>query len=108
MNLKRTGFLERSRGKPDRLLPVVPQKTSALVLLHYLFAAEAVRTVELRNLFANPFWKYLGYKSQDAVRTVLREADAAGLLGKYVVADQLDQVTTCFTLDELLKRKARL
>lgn len=108
MNLKRIGFLERTRGKPDRLLPVIPQKTSLLVLLHHLFAAKAVRTVELRNLFANPFWKYLGYKSEDAVRTVFREADAAGLIGKYVVADQLEQVTTCFTLDELLERKARL
>jgi hypothetical protein len=108
MNLKRIGFLERARGKPDRLLPVVPQKTSLLVLLHHLFAAKAVRTVELCNLFANPFWKYLGFKSEDAVRGVLREADAKGLIGKYVVADQLEQVTTCFTLDELLERKARL
>ena len=108
MNLKRIGFLERTRGKPDRLLPVIPQKTSLLVLLHHLFAAKAVRTVELRNLFANPFWKYLGYKSEDTVRAALREADAAGLIGKYVVADQLEQVTTCLTLDELLERKARL
>lgn len=108
MNLKRTGFLERARSKPDRLLPVVSQKPSLLVLLHHLFASKAVRTVELRTLFANPFWKFLGYKSEDAVRDVLREADAAGLIGKYVVADQLEAVTTCFTLDQLLERKARL
>jgi len=67
-----------------------------------------VRTVELRNLVANPFWKYLGFKSEDGVRALLREADAAGLVGKYVVADQLEQVTTCFTLDELLQRRVRL
>jgi hypothetical protein len=108
MNLKRIGFLERARGKPDRLLPVVTQKTSLLILVHHLFAAKSVRTIELRNLFTNPFWKFLGYKSEDVVRTVLREADAKGLIGKYVVADQLEQVTTCFTLDELLERKARL
>jgi hypothetical protein len=87
---------------------VVTQKTSLLILLHHLFAAKAVRTVELRNLFANPFWKYLGYKSEDAVRAVLREADASGLIGKYVVADQLEQVTTCSTLDEFLERRTRL
>jgi len=108
INLKKIGFLERSKGKPDRLLPVVTQKTALLILLHHLFAAKAVRTVELRNLFANPFWKYLGYKSEEAVRAVLREADAAGLFGKYVVADQLEQVTTCSTLDEFLERRARL
>jgi hypothetical protein len=108
INLKRIGFLERAKGKPDRLVPVVTQKTSLLILVHHLFAAKAVRTVELRNLFANPFWKFLGYKSEDAVRIVLREADAKGLIGKYVVADQLEQVTTCVTLDELLERKVRL
>jgi len=107
-NLKKIGFLERAKGKPDRLLPVVPTKTSFLILLHHLFAAKAVRTVELRNLVTNPFWKYLGYKSDDALRALLREADAAGLVGKYVVADQLEQVTTCFTLDEFLERRARL
>ncbi len=107
-NLKKLGFLERAKGKPDRLTPVVPQKTSFLILLHHLFAAKAVRTVELRHLFVNPFWKFLGYKSEDAVRNVLREVDAAGAVGKYIVADQLEQVTTCFTLDELLERKVRI
>lgn len=108
INLKRLGFLERARGKPDRLTPVVPQKTSFLILLHQIFAPNSVRTLELRNLFANPFWKYLGYKSEDALRQLLREADAKGVVGKYIVADQLEQVTTCFTLDEILVRRVRL
>lgn len=107
-NLKKLGFLERAKGKPDRLLPVVMQKTSFLILLHHLFAAKKVRTVELRNLLANPFWKYLGLKSEDSLRDLLRAADAAGVVGKYVVADQLEQVTTCITLDEFLERRARL
>lgn len=107
-NLKKLGFLERSQGKPDRLLPVGTQKTSFLLLFHHLFAAKAPRTVELKNLLANPFWKYLGYKAEDNVRMLFREADAAGVIGKYVVADQLEQVTTCFTLDELLERRVCL
>jgi hypothetical protein len=77
-------------------------------LIHHLFAPGGPRTVELRNLFAHPFWKYLGHKAEDAVRAVLRAADVAGLVGKYVVADQLEQVTTCLSLDELLARRARL
>ena len=104
----RLGFLGRSRGQPDQLLPVTPAPTATLLLLHHLFAPAGPRTVELRNLFAHPFWKYLGYKSPDAVRNVLRAADLAGLVGKYVVADQLEQVTTCYSLDELLTRRARL
>jgi hypothetical protein len=39
---------------------------------------------------------------------VLREADAAGVIGKYIVADQLEQVTTCFTLAELMERRVRI
>jgi hypothetical protein len=107
-NLMKLGFLARARGKPDRLQPVVPTPTAFLILLHYLFAPNGPRTVELRRLFANPFWKYLGFKSEDTVRAVLRSADAAGVLGKYIVADQLEQVTTCLTLHDILARKVWL
>jgi len=108
LNLKRIGFLERAKAKPDRLAPVVPQKTSFMILLHHLFAPKSVRTVELRSLFANPFWKYLGYKSEDVVRKVLREADTAGVIGKYIVADQIEQVTTRCALNEWLEKGMRL
>jgi hypothetical protein len=102
------GFLARARGKPDRLQPVVPTPTAFLILLHHLFTPNGPRTVELRRLFANPFWQYLGFKSEDTVRAVLRSADVAGVLGKYIVADQLEQVTTCLTLDDIFTRKVRL
>jgi hypothetical protein len=105
INLKRLGFLERARGKPDRLAAVAPQEISFLILLHHIFAPRSVRTVELRTLFANPFWRYLGYKSEDAVRNVLREADAAGVIGKYIVADHIEQVTTRCVLPEWLEKE---
>jgi hypothetical protein len=107
-NLMRLGFLARSRGHPDRVSPVAPTKTGFLILVHHLFAPETPRTLELRNILANPFWKYIGLKSEDGVRGVLRAIQAAGLVAKYVVADQLEQVTTCLTLDEILARRARL
>lgn len=107
-NLMKLGFLERVRGKPDRLRPVVPSKTATLLLLHHLFSPKEPRTVELRRLLVDPFWKYLGHKSPDAVRSVLRESNAVGLLGKYVVADQIEQVTTRMCVDEFLNRKVRL
>jgi hypothetical protein len=107
-NLMKLGFLTRTRSKLDRLQPVIPTHMAFLILLHYLFAANGPRTVELARLFANPFWQCLGFKSEDTVRTILRSADAAGVLGKYVVADQLEQVTTCLTLHDIFARKVRL
>ncbi len=107
-NLIRLGILEGVRGKDHVLVPLVPAKTSLLILTHSLFAPNGPRTVELKRLFADPFWKYLGFKSEDAVRTVFREADAVGILGKYVVADQLEQITTRWGLDEFLSHKPRL
>jgi hypothetical protein len=107
-NLMRLGFLYRAPGKLDRLKTVMPAKSSLLILLHHLFSQQGTRTVELRRLLADPFWKYLGYKSEDAVRSVLRLANSAGILGKYVVADQLEQITTIMSADEFLTRKVRL
>jgi len=107
-NLMKLGFLDRARGKPDRLKPVMPARTSLLILVHHLFSQQGTRTVELRRLLADPFWKLLGYKSEDAVRAVLREANTAGILGKYVVADQLEQITTSMSADEFLARRVHL
>jgi hypothetical protein len=107
-NLMKLGFLARARGKPDRLRPVIPTNTACLIVFQHLFAPNGPRTVELRYLFADPFWKYLGFKSEDAVRAVLRSADAAGVLGKYIVADQLEQVTMCLPLHDIFARKVRL
>src|SRR4029434_11219536 len=102
------GFLARARGKPDRLRPVIPTNTAYLILLHHLFAPNGPRTVERCYLFANPFWKYLGFKSGDAVRAVLRSADAAGVCGREIVVEHIEQVTTCLTLQDIFARKVRL
>ncbi len=99
-NFVRLGILEAGRGKDHLLVPVVPTKTALLILTHSIFSPAGPRTVELKRLLADPYWKYLGFKSEDAVRTVFREADAAGILGKYVIADQLEQITTRWGLDE--------
>jgi hypothetical protein len=107
-NLMLLGVLQRCPGEDDKLVALNPTKTSLLLLTHYIFASAEPRTIELRNLLANPFWKYLGSKKEDEVRAVFREADAAGCIGKYVVADQLEQVTTCLTLDAFLSKKVRL
>jgi len=107
-NFIKLGILEVARGRDHLLLPVVPTKTALLILTHSIFTPSGPRTVELRRLLADPCWKYLGFKSENAVRAVFREADAAGILGKYVVADQLEQITTRWGLDEFLSNKPKL
>lgn len=107
-NLIKLGILEVGRGRDHLLVPLVPTKTAFLILTHSIFAPGGPRTVELKRLLADPYWRYVGFKSEDAVRTVFRDADAAGILGKYVIADQLEQITTRWGLDEFLSNKPRL
>jgi hypothetical protein len=107
-NLMRLGVLERSPGDDDKLVALNPSKTSVLLLTHHIFASAEPRTIELQTLLADPFWKYLGLKHEDEVRSIFREADSVGCIGKYVVADQLEQITTNLTLDSFLSSKVRL
>jgi hypothetical protein len=106
-NLRKLGFLDR-QAAGDRLAPVQVNKTGLLLALHHEFARDELRTVSFASIAANPFWRHFGVRTEDDLRDFLREADHHGLLGKYVVADRLEQVTPAYTLAELLRRKARL
>lgn len=106
-NLRKLGFLDRQPAG-DRLAQVQVNKTGLLLALHYEFARDELRTVSFAAIAANPFWRFFGVRTEDDLRDFLREADHLGLLGKYVVADRLEQVTPAYTLAELLQRKAHL
>jgi len=82
-------------------------KTSLLILTHYLLAPTP-RTVTIKTLLSKPFWQYLGVREQETVRKVFREADAKGAITKYIMADQLEQVTTRYSFDEFVQRKVQL
>ena len=79
-------------------------KTALILSLHHAFDVTRPRSIEFGTLVANPFWQFIGIRSEDALRDFLKEAVHAGFLGKYVVADRLEQVTTCYTLAELLEK----
>lgn len=104
-NLSQLGFLAKARNKSFFLNTVTPSKTGFLLIFHFIFSSIEPRTVEMKTILANPFWKYLGIKSEDSVRALLKEANFAGLLGKYVLADQIEQVTTRWSVTEFLKAK---
>ncbi len=102
------GLVETSqRGKAFRVLALGSVSTPLLVLLHHIFAPTP-RTVTMVDILSNPFWKDIGMRSVDAVRQSLKEATAKDLLNKYVVADQLEQVTTKYTLDEFLAERMQV
>lgn len=100
------GFLLASKNKLIVSQVPVP-KTSLLILTHYLHAP-SVRTIAIKEILSNYYWQYLGIRDPETVRKVFREADANGLIAKYVLADQLEQVTTRYPVDEFIERRLHL
>ncbi len=101
-NLRKLGFLERT-STGDRVVSPPANKVALILALHHAFNVDTQRSIEFGTLVANPFWRFIGIRSEDEFRDFLKEAVHAGSLGKYVVADRLEQVTTCRTLSDLLK-----
>lgn len=101
--LRSLGYLGYNKGK--YFIPsVIPNKTSFLIILHYLFA-KTIQTVALKDIEENPFWKYLRIPNLQIIRQILKEASANNLISKYIIADQLEQITTKYSLKEFIERK---
>jgi len=104
--LRRMGFVVRERQQ-DVAVQLRPSKTSLLLLIHHLFAPTP-RIVTLRDILADPFWQYLGFRQEETIRRALHEANARGLIAGYATIDQLEQITTRYTLDEWLEARLQL
>lgn len=105
---RRLGFLEKNSKRNDRVIAAVPPPADALLLLLHARLAPTPRIVRVSDLLAEPFWRYLGLRQPDEVRAILHDANAAGLLARYSIVDQLEQVTTRYTWEEYLSRALRL
>lgn len=64
--------------------------------------------MRLSEILDTTCWRFLGLKKPDAVRHILRQAEAAGLIARYAAVDELEQVTTRFTRDEYIQQAKRL
>jgi hypothetical protein len=106
-NLRKLGFLERTPAGDRLVAPPFP-KAALLVALHHAFTIDPPRTIEFTALASNPFWRFIGLRNEDTLRDFLKEAEHAGLLGKYVVADRLEQITTCYSLVALIEKGAAM
>lgn len=100
------GFIYRDKTRTI-VQNLASPKTGFLILVHYLFASTP-QTVALQEILTHNFWMYLGIKNQSEVKKILKEADTKEIIAKYVIADQLEQITTKYTLDEFLQKKITL
>jgi len=103
---RRMGFIERWEN--GWIVSAIPRPADALLILLHARMAPTPQIVRVADLLNEPFWCYLGLRQPDEVRSILHDAHAAGLLARYSTVDQLEQITTRYTLDEYLGRALRL
>lgn len=106
IDCKALGFLT-DKTKSLYVAEIMPPKTAFLIITHFLFSKEK-STIKLSDILQNPYWQYLGIRDKKTVRCILHEADAKGQIAKYIIADQLEQITTRFSFDEFLQNRSRL
>ena len=81
--------------------------TAFVILLHHYFASQPT-TVSVPTILAHPFWQYLGGREEAEVRSALSLAAARDAIARYATVDHLEQITTRYSLEELLQRQVRL
>lgn len=107
VSARQLGFLERLNNKSWGIA-AMPRPADGLLILLHARLAPTPSIVRVSDLLAASFWRYLGFGQPDEVRAILHAAYAAGLLARYSTVDQLEQVTTRYTLEEYLSRALRL
>ncbi|MEN4011375.1 MAG: hypothetical protein ROW48_05035 [Bellilinea sp.] len=87
--------------------PIPLPDNAFLIALHSKLAITP-RIVRLSDIVDAPFWKLLGIRDEATVRSILRDANAKGLIAKYTIVDQLEQITTRYSFEEYLSKAFRL
>ena len=82
-------------------------RTAFLILLHYHLTPEPA-TITIAEIIDHPFWRHLGGKREEEVRSALSHAAAIDAISRYVTVDNLEQITTRFSFEELVGRRVRL
>ena len=105
-SLRALGFIARRKNKWI-VQGINKPELALLIVTHHLFALTPA-VITLRQILSNPYWKYVGLTDEGSVKGVLRVAAAKGMIAKYVVADDIEQITTRYSLEEFLERRRRL
>ena len=104
--LCRLGFI--ARMGQTWFTQAIPRPATAFLILLHERLAPTPRIVPLARILADPLWWQVGYHTPEEVRETLHDAVATGLISRFVTVDQLEQITTHYTLDEWLARRLRL
>jgi len=105
-SLRALGFIARRMNK--WIVQGTDSPDLALVILTHELFARTPKVVTLKQILSNSYWKYVGLRDEGSVRGILRVAAAKEMIAKYVVADDVEQITTRYSLEELLERRMRL
>lgn len=103
---KALGWTLRERGRTFRAASVF-DRSAALLLLHYRYAPTPC-IVDINHVLSESFWKYLAFADANALRTFLKELERKGHISRYSQVDRLEQITTRFSLNELISNGVRL
>lgn len=106
-NLRKLGLLSKEKGNKDTLRPMTPSPTAFFLVLHHIFARHEAGGVEFRTMLENPFWKYLGFKSEDQLRALLKSGMVKSIIAKYVVADRIESISFRHTFDSFVTARMR-
>ncbi len=106
MTVRYLGFLGRYNG--DLIVEEIPSPADALLILLHDRLAPTPRIVRLSEILDADWRRFLGLKTRDAVRRVLRQAEGAGLIARYSSVDELEQITTRFNRDDYIAQAKRL
>ncbi len=106
LTTRQLGFLARHGNQWT--VPWMPAPANGLLILLHARLATTPRIVRISDLLAAPWWRYLGYRSAAEVRATLRDAERAGLIARYSIVDDLEQITTRYSLDDYLDNALRL
>ena len=106
LTMRDMGFI-RKAGRKYVVIETSLPKTAFLLLLHYHLALEPA-TIPVSQIIERPFWRYLGGRHEEEVRATLSQAAAGDFISRYAAVDSLEQITTRFSLEELLQQQVRL
>lgn len=86
----------------------IPLPADALLILLHDRLAPTPRIVRVSEILDPDWWRFLGVRSADTVRGVLRQAEMTGLIARYAIVDELEQITTRFSRDDYIAQARRL